>query len=361
MRKYFLFLTLFFSFSAVRSQHLKAGFDKAEGLELLKIGGTFGDSVYAANLPLPEHSRRIYRSPSLGLDNLWELWVNDDSVAIISVRGTANNSVSWLENFYAAMVPAKGRLQLSETDTFDYTLAVNPTAAVHAGWLIGMAFLSEDILPRIDSCYRAGLRSFIITGHSQGGGINYLLTSYLYNLQKQGRIPEDIRFKTYAFAAPKPGNQYYANEYEAMTGTGWAFNVINSADWVPEVPVSIQTLNDFNTINPFSQAGNLIRKQKFPARLIMRHIYGRLNKPAKKVQKYYQRYLGKKISKYVVKNLPGFTVPAYYQSSNYVRTGTPVTLLTDEAYYRLFPDDPAHPFRHHHHRAYLYLLEKYPI
>jgi hypothetical protein len=50
--------------------------------------------------------------------------------------------------------------------------------------------------------------------------ISYLLTAYLYHLQKSGRLQADIRFKTYASAGPKPGNLYFAYQYEAMTKGG---------------------------------------------------------------------------------------------------------------------------------------------
>jgi len=38
----------------------------------------------------------------MGLDNQWGLWVLEDKVACISIRGTTTKQVSWLENFYAA-------------------------------------------------------------------------------------------------------------------------------------------------------------------------------------------------------------------------------------------------------------------
>ncbi|HPN72156.1 MAG TPA: hypothetical protein PLZ32_21680, partial [Saprospiraceae bacterium] len=77
-------------------------------------------------------------------------------------------------------------------------------------------------MPKIDSLYKTGTKEFLIMGHSQGGAIAYLMTSYLYNLQQLGQLPIDIKFKTYCSAAPKPGNLYYAYEYEAMTQGGWA-------------------------------------------------------------------------------------------------------------------------------------------
>jgi hypothetical protein len=49
---------------------------------------------------------------------------------VINLRGTTLNAVGWLENFYAAMVPARGELQVTKEYTFKYDLAANPKAAV---------------------------------------------------------------------------------------------------------------------------------------------------------------------------------------------------------------------------------------
>ena len=343
------------------AQSLQPGFDKAEYIELLKISAAFGDSAYVATFPKPEHYEFVYRSPVVGLDNRWDLWVSKDKIhptAVVSLRGTTANSVSWLGNFYAAMVPAKGELTLGENDTFPYELAANPAAAVHVGWLVSMAILSRDIRPRLDSCYQAGIRDFILLGHSQGGAINYLLTAYLHTLQKKGELPADMRFKTYCSAGPKPGNLYFAYDYEAMTQGGWAYNVVNSADWVPEVPLTVQTLHDFNVTNPFVGARGIIKKQKFPRRVVMKYVYNRLSKPSLRAQKNYQKYLGNLAAGVVQKNIVGYTPSRYYNSTDYVRTGNSIVLLADADYYAKFPDNPEKIFTHHFHTSYLYLAQK---
>ncbi|MPR35894.1 META domain-containing protein [Cytophagaceae bacterium SJW1-29] len=343
------------------AQYLQPGFDKVEYIELLKVSAAFGDSAYVATFPKPERYDFVYRSPVVGLDNRWDLWVAKDKTrptAVVSLRGTTANSVSWLGNFYAAMVPAKGELTLGEKDTFPYELATNPAAAVHVGWLVSMAILSRDIRPKLDSCYRTGIHDFILMGHSQGGAINYLLTAYLYNLQKKGELPADLRFKTYCSAGPKPGNLYFAYDYEAATQAGWAYNVVNSADWVPEVPLSIQTLDDFNVTNPFVGAKGIIKKQKFPNRVALKYVYNRLSKPSRRAQKNYQKYLGNIASGLVQKNIAGYTPSEYYNSNNYVRTGNTIVLLADADYYQKFPDSAEKVFTHHFHPPYLYLAQK---
>jgi hypothetical protein len=363
MKKVILFLivlTILFP-DIISAQQLKPGFDKSECLTMLEIGARFGDSAYASKFPEPAGYQMIYRSPVMGMENLWELWVNDSGNAVISLRGTTAAATSWLENFYSAMVPATGELHLSDSFNFKYELASNSRAAVHIGWLIGTAFLSKDILPRIDSLYNKGVKNFYITGHSQGGALTFLMTSYLYNLQKQKIIPTDIRFKTYSTAAPKVGNLYYAYEYEAMTQFGWAYNVVNSADWVPEGIFSIQTPDDFNNTNPFTNAKELIGKLPFPKNLVLKYFYNRMDGPVRKAEHRFQDCLGNGLETYVKKAVPGFRPPAsYYNSMDYVRVGNIIVLLADADYYKMFPDNPNTIFVHHFHDAYYYLAKKLP-
>ncbi|MCD8540625.1 MAG: hypothetical protein LRY55_13325 [Leadbetterella sp.] len=136
--------------------------------------------------------------------------------------------------------------------------------------------------------------------------------------------------------------------------------MINTADWVPEMPVSIQTLNDFNTVNPFINAKGLIKKQKFPNNLVLKRVYNQLNKPTRKAQKKYEKYLGQMASRLIQKNLTGFTPPLYYSSNYYVRTGTTIVLLPDENYFKVFPNDATKLFCHHLLEQYLFLTDLLP-
>ena len=143
-----------------------------------------------------------------------------------------------------------------------------------------------------------------------------------------------------------------------MTQNGWAYNVVNTADWVPEVPVTVQTLDDFNRPNPFVNARQTIKRQKLKARIALNYAYNKLYKPTQKAQENYQKILGDFTSKQVKALLPGFVPPEYYESNDYVRTGATVTLLADEDYYDWNPRDSAFLWAHHFHDSYLYLAEK---
>ncbi|EON79209.1 hypothetical protein ADIS_0318 [Lunatimonas lonarensis] len=369
MRRYLENLTLIGLFGyfflvpwGLSAQQLRLGFDQSEYLEALKVSAYIvEDSAYTSKIPPPEVFSKSYRSGTVGLDNVWEMWEHkDDPIALISIRGTTINAVSWLENLYAAMVPAQGELHLEREFTFAYDLSSNPKAAIHVGWLIGMAYLYRDIEPKISEAHKNGINDFLIVGHSQGGGIAYLLTAHLRSLQAAGKLPGDIRFKTYCSAAPKPGNLYFAYSYEDPRFKGWAYNVVNAKDWVPEVPMSIQTTDDFNTLNPFANAKQVISKQRFPKNIALRRVYNQLDKPAKTARRNYRKYLGDFASKAVAKQLPELEVPVYFMSNHYVRTGEIIVLLPDDAYVNDYPDDPKQPFMHHYHIPYIRLALQLP-
>jgi heat shock protein HslJ/pimeloyl-ACP methyl ester carboxylesterase len=351
------FIAIFISIQSF-AQNLRPGFEMAEYIKLLGVSAQFGDSAYSAKIAPPQGFKRIYRSETVGLENQWDLWMSDTGIPIISIRGTTASQTSWLANFYSAMVPAKGALQLTKDYRFEYDLASHPQAAVHIGWLVSTGFLLPGILAKIDSLHSTGKKEFIILGHSQGGAIAYLLTAYLHQLQKQSNKLEGIRFKTYGSAAPKPGNIFFAYEYENMTQGGWAFNVVNSADWVPQTPVSIQTITDFNSINPFKNAKDFIGKSKWPKNWALGYAYGRLNKPSNKAARNYRKYLGKYVSSSVKEILPGYESPEYDNSMNYVRAGQQVVLLADTNYFKKFPQDESKVFVNHFHAPYLYLASR---
>lgn len=353
------------AFTRISAQELKSGFDRVEYTDLLKINQKAHIALDKWNepdeFPYPEHFNFAYRSPVVAFDNIWDLWMHKSKpIAVIAVRGSIQTEASFLANLYAAMIPAKGELQLDENFKFRYNLSNNPQAAVHVGWFVAMAYLSKTIEQKIDSCYKAGIRDFILTGHSQGGGITFLLNSYLENLKAEKRLPADIRFKTYCSAGPKPGNLFYAYEYEHMTAGGWAYNIVNTADWVPDVPFSVQTVADFTPVNPFGGAKEIIRKQKFPKNIALKYAYNKMSKPSERAQKNYQKFLGKMVSQAVKKQIPNFVTPEYYNSNYYVRAGSTIVLYPDSEYFKLYSNDPKNPniWQHHLPKPYLFLAEK---
>ncbi len=337
------------------------GFDKTEYLQLLQTYSRWGDSTFYHDIPAPDRFRMVYRSPTVGLENRWELETNaDHSQAVISIRGTTSATISWMENFYTAMVPATGALHLSDTQNFVYHLSDDSLAAVHIGWLVALGSMSADIVSKVDSCYRSGIKDVIVFGHSQGGAIAYLLTSYLLDLQHNGKIAADIRIKTYCSAGPKPGNLFYAYSYEQSRPRGWGYNIVNPSDWVPMVPVSIQTLDDFPGTNPFIGLKAAVKKQPFFKRIVYAHLFNQLDKHNRKAQRKYEKFLGRMISKYVVKHLKGFKPPVYVHVNAYERAGEYIVLKTDSAYHKEYPDNSKEIFTHHKLQAYYQLASHLP-
>ena len=363
--QYRLFLGFLLLSSISHGQILKPGFEKAEYIETLKINQKVHFDLEKWNsdtaVAMPEEYVFLERSPVVAFDNLFDLWRHKTkAIALVSVRGSIATEASFLANLYAAMIPASGTLELSPGEIFEYQLSENPRSAVHAGWCIAMAHIAGQVRSKIDSLYQTGIKDIILTGHSQGGGITFLLSSYLDDLKRQGVLPQDLRFKTYCSAGPKPGNLYFSHDYQHRNAEGWAYNVINTADWVPDVPFTVQTVEDFTSVNPFTGAEEMIKKQKFPKNVALRHFYNKLSRPSRKAQKNYEKYLGKMVSLAVKKQIPDMTIPRYYKSNYYVPTGETIILYPDDDYFSLWNNDPANPniWQHHFLVQYLYLAEK---
>lgn len=361
MRTFFLCILISACYASSAQSVLKPGFETKEYGDLLSIAfhnSSIPDSI--ARKTTKDPYKLLYKSPESGFKNRWTFFLRNDNVGVINIRGTVNNNTSWLANFYAPMIPATGELQLNDSTVFKYQLSSLPNAAVHAGWTISLGHLAPDIIAHIRQLYDSShCREFLVTGHSQGGAIAFLLRSYLHYEQLKGNIPADIRFKTYCSAAPKPGNLYYAYDFENINKGGWAFTVVNAADWVPESPFTIQTITDFNPANPFTDVKKTLRKQKFMIRLAGNIVYSKLERKPRKAQRKFEKYLGHKLYRMAIrKTLTQLKEPAYLHTGNYMRAGTPVILMPDEAYRAQFPETgPAKTFINHMYAAYAWLLK----
>ena len=211
---------------------------------------------------------RLLRTPEVGLANASEIYLRSDSVIFVSLRKTVKKTESWLANFYAGMVPAQGSIQLTDDYNFTYKLGERKDAMVHAGWTIGTGFLVKEYLPLLEQLLARGLRNIIVTGHSQGGALSFLYTSFIHYYFKYKF--HGLKSQTYARVAPKPGNLFFVYEFDYITGNGFAYRVVNTYDWVPESPISIQGLGDFNAVNPLAGAPEAIKKQKWPDRMVIK-------------------------------------------------------------------------------------------
>ncbi|MEO6313856.1 MAG: lipase family protein [Chitinophagaceae bacterium] len=361
MNKFALVITLTFLYCNVFTQYLQPGFNGSEYTDMLALNfQRFDTAAINLKIPAPANYTNVYRSPDLGLRNRWNMWYrNDNKVGVISLRGTVNELPSWIENYYAAMVPATGTLQINDSTQFVYQLSADEKAHVHIGWLTGLAHLAPGITEQVQRAYAKGIHEFIIIGHSQGGALATLTRSYLYYLTEKGGLPKDIVFKTYCSAAPKVGNLYYAYDFDFITRNGWAFTVLNAADWVPETLFSVQTVADFNPLNPFTNINSQLKDQPIPVRWVLKYKYKRLKNGVQHAQRRFERNLGGLVFKFVKKTLPQLREPMYVHDNNYQRAGVPIVLQPDAAYYQIYPITSTNIFMHHLFAPYYLLAKKY--
>ena len=359
MKKAVLFYFIFFISSLHQAQTiLHPGFDAKEYMDLLRVSSQHLDSLHPEYvLPIGSNYKKIYRSPVVGLQNRFDIWLKDSSIGIISIRATVASNESWLENFYIGMIASQGSISIHSNQAFTYKIAADTNAYVHLGWMLGLAYMAPDIVLQINKLYQKGIKQFIIMGHSQGGAIAFLLRSYLEYLDEK-ELPKDILFKTYCSAPPKPGNLFYSYDFDYITRNGWAFRVINKLDWVPEPPFTVQTSQDVNTISPMRNKDQYTRRLSFAAKFYLKSIYRKLDRSTLKSLKLYQRYLGHKVYKWIKKHHSEYTEPAYKASINYTIAGSPVILMPDTNYLKSFPEKGQNPFLHHSYKSYLFLTEK---
>lgn len=287
----------------------------------------------------------------------WDLWIKGDSTVVVLLRGTTADMRSILADFYVAMVPASGVINFSPDEHFEYQLATHERAAVHAGFLIGFAYMARDMTPKIDSLYGRGYRDFLIAGHSQGGALAYYVSAWLRQHEKHGQYPS-IQVKTYASAAPKIGNMYFAYDYDNMTMGGWTFSIINSDDAIPELPFTTQQVDiDMNEPNPILGLMTQFDKLPFFQRVVMKRAFRKMIRNASRSSKSYNKYLGAYPRSFVTDALPDLAIPAFFHSTYFVRPGISIPLMVNEQYLAYFSD--ASSYYHHGLIPYRFLLRQY--
>ena len=354
LRLLFLYFIIFISVNANSQKILKIGFDAIEYREVLSINSHHFDTLLGKyTLPDPI-SKMVYRSPEIGMGNRWDYWKTSNNVGIISIRGTAPTKVSWLENFYAAMVPSTGEIRNTDSTVFKYKLAKDSKAYIHVGWLFGLSFMAEDINKMMHDEYKNGVRNFIIVGHSQGGVLAMMLRSYLeYTADAFGG---DVFIKTYASAPPKPGNLYYAYDFEEITQGGWAFRVVNTADWVPQMPFTVQKIDELNHLNPFANYKVLMKNEPWYIRAYVNRTMNKINNRSGKLQRTYTDLLGNKSFKFVADALPTAENPKATTSFDYRVCGNAIILRPNKNYTENYANKSKdHVFIHHHFYAYWFL------
>jgi len=234
---------------------LTPGYDRNEAISLLSLCAFVEEGAPQPPIPDPRTDWDLqFDSPVMGsFDNKWQLWrKKNNGPFAIALRGTVNKTGSILEDLISLMAKAEGALTVSSVRC-DYKFAADPEAGVHLGFALGTLLLVTDpangILAQLARSVPAGSEVYI-TGHSQGAAMATLLRSYLHYAAAPNHS-----FKTYVYAQPKPGNDHYAEEFEALFCTpGLAFRVTNTLDWVAQVPFTLQFPQDIDKPNPLSVA-----------------------------------------------------------------------------------------------------------
>lgn len=354
-------LAIFLSYTN-RAKEFKyqPGFDAQKCEDIFRLNFAFLDTNRANKFEGYLSGYRIfYRSEAVGLDNASDIWLRQDSTVVIMLRGTTEKIESLLEDFYCAMVPAKGTVILSKNKTFDYQLAKDPRAAVHAGFLIGFAYVADAIQPKINELYQNGYRKFLVGGHSQGGSLSYYVSAWLMQ-QRAAGIFEKIQVKTYASAAPKMGNMYFAYDYDNANLSEWSFSIVNTADPVPEIPLTTQQVDiDMNEPNPILNLMKRIDGLSLLKRIVIKRKvnFTQMRRQAKKSSEAYQKYLGKSIGDFIKMALPEMILPPAVPSTYFVRPGVPIILATNTAYSNFYADAPK--YFDHGIDPYRFLLRQY--
>ncbi len=233
----------------------RPGFERDEAAALIamiaELEGPPAPPLVKPSFPLGWTS--LYRSPQLGVfDNMWELLRQGPPAPgpfAVLIRGTVDQAGSIIDDLLSVMIPASGTVLGRE-----YRFAVDPLAGVHLGFALAALVVLWDpddgILARLPKLCPAGSDVYI-AGHSQGAAIASLVRSYLGN--RAAAADPGYSHKTYTFALPRPGNGHYASEYNAaFANGGLAYCLNNSQDWVPQVPLTLESLDDVNTPNPLS-------------------------------------------------------------------------------------------------------------
>lgn len=273
---------------------------------------------------LPKGFELKYRSGERGFDNQWDLFA-DENTAVISIRGSVGSLDSWMENFYAAMIPAEGKIQIGKESWFEYKLAESKLAKVHVGWTMGLGSIAEDVVSKINEYHAKGYRNFYVIGYSKGAAMAQLLRSYLQYLP-EGKIPKDIQFKTFAFACPKTGNMEYNYDYTYMNRGGWEFRLVNRADWVPRVPFTVQQVEDMPELNPFLEVKSMFKSLKPFQRAIIKGLYNKLRRKIKRAAKGLKDVFGDKVRFIMKKKRPFISEHEHIESFAYFPAGTTIVI-----------------------------------
>ena len=346
--KFLQFLLVVFVATGISAQNnqLSKGFIPQEALDMIQLCNSFTyiDLYLDDSEIIPRGYTKIYTSPVMGMDNMFQVYTNGN-VAVINFRGSTNKKSSWMENINSAIIPAEGTIEIKD-DVFNYKFSNDPTAGIHSGYALGLAYLHEELEKQVKVINEKGIYDIILTGHSQGGSLA-ILTRALFDYLPARRINKSNTFKVYAFAHPMVGNIEFVKEYnQKYTNNDMSYSLINPADMVPMMPLSYNDSTYWK-----SNLNALLSKD---AELDKSHMVkeGLTILMQKRLQGVVDRF-GNSVMKQVEKELGDVVMPESKKEINYSQVGNVIhlpppvyplelkdsTILEDKAFLKENPRD----------------------
>lgn len=228
----------------------RPGFSTDEALNLAAVCSNLNGPVSDAPQPAMPGNWSMVTTIKTGIyDN--EAWLlrntsRHASMApqlCLAFRGTMDNPLSIWEDADLEMVPAVNYSNRAQS-------------MIHQGFKKGIESLLPDIQHAINPILEAAKVAkerveVYVTGHSQGAALAALFTSWV-RCSGFANAPY-MRMKSYYFAQPKPGNDYFADDFnerhcfaKAYDNASWAYRVSNDQDFVPQMPLTIELPDDLN-------------------------------------------------------------------------------------------------------------------
>lgn len=311
------FLILFvFSLQA----QIEPGFNKNEARDLIQLCNSFTYlDLYGNDAKIiPFGYVKTYTSPTFGMDNLFQVY-RKGNTGVIVFRGSTKSKISWLENLYSSMIPVKDKIEIND-EKFKYKVGKDTASAVHAGYMLAISYLEEDVRRQIKTLNKDGVYDIFLTGHSQGGALAQLMRVYLDDLSFL-KVRKRNTFKVYAFAPPMIGNTAFAKEYQKKFGENqMSFTFINPSDFVPKMPISFKKGGSWE-----EQLTELMMDSDgFDAKESL--MNGLMNLFKGNIEEYAQK-MSKKVNEQLMKDLGTIVMPAFKKEIDYQQTGNVIMIV----------------------------------
>lgn len=308
MKNLIILYTCFFS-QVVFSQS-NAGFNSYEAKDMIAICNSFSyQEMYGSDAAIvPKEYKLIYASADMGMDNKFQVFAKDD-LGVICFRGSTDDRKSWLENFYSSMIPAKGKINIKGED-FNYNFSEDTSAAVHAGYSLGLAYMNSEIITQIKTLNSRNIYRIILTGHSQGGALSLLTRAHLESLLGNDISINNV-FKVYTYANPMVGNDSFCKDYNRrFAAQQMSFSMINPKDAIPKMPLEYVEgkLFDRKNLDVF------FKPEGFDTGLLAKTL---LMRPLGRASNTTMKYLSKQIDRQIDRELGQITMPDYVDGINY--------------------------------------------